>query len=182
MTRLASYLHSPELLLVLIGAGVFFYCSRHASYSDSDVTSLSHLMWLLPLVMVATVYATLWWPENRTWIWVGRATLALTVALLVCGWRVVSGFGAPGSGPKGQDAGFILMLSLGLGLAAVGNAIAITLILRERRPAWDVWFESHPILGVLLTAVGVVPVFFAQLLAAGMVGGVLSFFHTLLKR
>lgn len=182
MTRLASLLHSPELLLVLIGAGVFVYCSRHASYSDSDVSALSHLMWLLPLVMAAAVYATLGLPGNRTWFWVARATLALTVALLVCGWRVVSGFGAPGSGPKGQDAGLVLMLSLGLGLAAVGNAIATTLILRERRPAWDVWFEAHPLLGVLLTGAGAVPVFFVQLLGAGVLGGALSFFHTLLRR
>ena len=182
MQRISIYLFSPEILLGLLNLGVILFCARHRTYSDSDVQALSCLAFLLPALAVLAGFALIFVPTPKTWGWLARANLETWATLLFCGFQIVSGFGAPGSGPKGQDAGFILILSFGLCATALANAFSLSQIFRGSRTSWDTWLSSHPVAGFLAVGAGAVPVMFAQLLLFGVLVGVGSFVLTLVRR
>ena len=158
--------------MALLTAIVFGFCARHGSYSPRDVQLLERLMWLLPVVAVPLAYATLLVPGAKSWWWLGRVNVALVVALLACAVKVTQGFGAPGTGPKGQDVGILVVLCLGLAIGALANAIAGSLILAEHRPAFAAWMGAHRFLGTLLTALAAVPIGAAMGFALGILGGI----------
>lgn len=182
MNRILSVFAGPEVILALFTAAVFAFCARHSSYSSADVRVLERLMWLLPLLVVTVGFATLAVPGARTWWWLGRINFAVLAGLTACALRVVEGFGAPGSGPKGQDAGLILVLAIGVFFSAIGNAIAGTLILRAQNVAFDDWYRMRPYLGPVLTAVATVPLVLAQIVANGIVLGVAGAIYSGFKR
>jgi hypothetical protein len=182
MSRVVALLAGPESVLAALTAAVFLCCARHTSYSDADVRVLERLMWWLPLLVVPLAFATVFLPGGRTWLWLGRANFATIIALGVCAARVVSGFGAPGSGPKGQDVGFILMASFGLGFAALANALCGAMILRAQKPALAEWFREHTLLGPSLTVLAAVPVFLAELVAGGLLSMVAVAVLAMMKR
>jgi hypothetical protein len=175
MNRSLTFLFGPESMLAVFTALVFVFCARHSSYRDEDVRLLEKLIWLLPLIAVPIAFATIYVPGARTWSWLARANVALVVSLAICAVRVVSGFGAPGSGPKGQDAGLILIVSLGIGFSAIANAITGAMILRAQRPAIAEWFHEHAVTATLLTALSTVPIFVAEVIGVGAVAAVFGF-------
>jgi hypothetical protein len=179
MNRWLSILAGPEVVLALLTTAVFLLCARHNSAGTDDVRVLERLIWLLPLVAVPVAFATLYPTSARTWIGLGRVNLALLVCLMVCAFRIVSGFG---SGAKGQDAGFILVVSLGMIFSSLPNAISAALILREHKPAVDEWFRLRPVVGALLTGLAIVPALVVQTVATGLIAGVLGLAVACFKR
>ena len=51
--------------MALLTVVVFFFCSRHYSYSTRDVDSLERLMWFLPVMAVPLAYATMFVPGAK---------------------------------------------------------------------------------------------------------------------
>lgn len=182
MNRILSILAGPEAAMVLLTAVVFLFCSRHGSYSSRDVELLERLMWVLPVVAVPLAYATIFVPGAKSWWWLGRVNVALFAALIACALKVVAGFGAPGSGPKGQDVGLLVVVCLGLILAAIANAIAGSMILAEHKPAFAEWFRARRVVGSILTGLAAVPIALIMALGGGVLTGVFVFFSTLFKR
>ncbi len=180
MNRRLSLFVGPEAVATLLMVASFVICKQHASYSESDVRTLETVIWLLPVVTVPLTFATIAVPGAKTVGWLVRANVAVLVCLMVGAYFIVSGFGAPGSGPKGQDAGLILAVSLGAFFSAIASTICGVLILRVKRPQFDGWFRRHPVIGPLLTVVATVPVVFAQIIATGTVVGVIGAFVTML--
>lgn len=169
MNRSLQLLAGPEVALAAVTGLVFLLCARHQSYSSADVRILERMVWLLPVIAVPAAFTTLFVTGAKSWWWLGRFNLALLVCLLACGLRIVSGFGAPGSGPKGQDAGLIVMLSLGLVLAAVATAFAGAVVLRAQHAGFADWHRLHPALAPTLTLASAVPIG----IVLGLVGGAL---------
>lgn len=182
MNRPLHFLAGPEAVLALLTALVFLVCARHSSYSAADVRVLERMMWLLPVVAVPLAYATLLVPGAKSWWWIGRINLAVLVCLTVGALRVVEGFGAPGSGPKGQDAGFIIVISLGVILSALGNAVAGALVLRAENPSFAEWFRLRPVLAPALTVLAAVPLAAAQTVATGLVLGIAGAVYSAFSR
>ena len=182
MSRGLAILMAPELVVAVLIAVVFLVCARHHSYSDADVRVLERLLYLLPVVLVGAVFAGLYGTGLRTWGGLVRANLAVIVGLVVAGYRIVSGFGAPGSGPKGQDAGFIVLLSLGLVLSTVANAVLGTVILRAQKPAVAEWYRDHAVAGPLLSVVSMVPILLVQIVAVTLVASVAGMLAGWFKR
>lgn len=174
MNRALTFLAGPELVLAALTVGVFAFCARHNSYGSADVRVLERLLLLLPFVVVPAGFLTILAPEAKSWTWLTRANLAILVCIAVCGYRIVSGFGAPGSGPKGQDAGMILVVSFAICLATVANAICGAMVLRAQSPGVAEWFRLHPIGGHALTAAATVPIFAVLVLAAVLLVTVLA--------
>jgi hypothetical protein len=172
MNRLLQIVAGPEVVLGVLSVFVFIFCARHGSYSSADVRLLERLIWLLPLLVVPLAFATILLPGSKNWWWLGRVNLAVLVCLLVCAVRIVQGFGAPGSGPKGQDAGLIVVVSLGVVFGAIANAVAGAFILREQNSSFDEWFRMRPVIASVLTALASVPVMIAQTAATGLLLGV----------
>jgi len=148
----------------------------------ADVRSLERLLWFLPLLIVPLAFATLYLPGAKTWVGLARVNVAAAICLAVCAGRIVSGFGAPGSGPKGQDVGFILIVSLGLVFSALANSICGAMILRGQKPAIAEWFRVHSFVGPTLTALASVPVLVAEVVAGGVVVALVAMVITLFKR
>jgi hypothetical protein len=170
-----NWLAGPEAVAAALFAGIWLVCARHASYGARDVALLEKLVWLLPAVAVAGAFVPLAWTQPRPWWWLARANAACFALLVFGAYRIVGGFGAPGSGPKGQDAGLILALSLGVVLAAPANTISAAVLLAEHRPGFAEWFRLRPVLGSGLTLLAAVPVgvglaFGVGGLAAGLLG------------
>lgn len=157
MNRFLLSIGTPEVALGVFTALLFAFCARHNSFEDRDVRLLERLLWLLPLMVVAVAFATLLRPELRTWWGLGRINLAVTLALIFGAYRLVSGFGAPGSGPKGQDAGFIVVFALGMALCAPANAGAAAWILSDQNPSFADWFRQRKLIGSLLTFLAALP-------------------------
>lgn len=182
MNRSLSFLFGPEAAMALLTAGVYLFCARHGSYSSRDVQLLERLMWLLPVVAVPLAYATIFVPGAKSWWWLGRVNLALFVALIVCALKVVDGFGAPGSGPKGQDVGLLVVVCFGIVFGAIANAVAGSMILAEHKPAFAEWFQARRVLGSILTALAAVPIALVMAFGVGLLGGAFVFVTTLFKR
>jgi hypothetical protein len=182
MNRTTQLLFGPEMVLAAFTAMVFLFCSRHSSHGAEDVGALETLLLLLPFIAVPLAFATIYVPGARTWVWLGRANLALMATLTLCGYRIVTGFGSPGSGPHGQDVGMLLVFSLGIAFSSLANAITAAMILRAQKPAAAEWFRVHRIFGPVLTAVASVPIFAAQTAAASVVVAVLAAVMTVFQR
>lgn len=172
MNRTLQLIAGPELVLAAVTAVVYLVCSRYGSYNSADVAVLERLMWLLPLVVVAAAYSTLWLAGARTWEWLVRVNLAVPVFLTVCALRLVDGFGAPGSGPKGQDVGLLVVGCLGLGFSALGNVTTGAVIMRAKNAGFDEWYRARPGLAWTLTLLAAVPVAVVQSLVTGLVLGI----------
>jgi hypothetical protein len=174
VSRLTSILFGPEVLLLGFGALVFAFCARHNSYGSQDVRTLEKLLWLLPFLVVPIGFATILVPGAKNWVWLSRVNIAVVVCLAVCAFRIVSGFGAPGSGPKGQDVGMILALTLGAGCSGLANVVCGSMVLRAQRPEADEWFRLHPIGGTALAAASAVPIVVVQVIVTIVILGLLA--------
>jgi hypothetical protein len=157
MSRATSLLAGPELVLALITGAVFWFCARHNSGEGRDVQLCEKLLMLLPLLVVPAAFATVLLPGAKTWWWLGRAIVFTYVFMLVGAGRLIAGFG---TGAKGQDAAFIMVLVFGTVLVAIGTAVTGAMVLAENRPAFAAWFGARKILGSFLTALATVPIGF----------------------
>lgn len=183
MNRLLSFSTGPEVIMGLATLAVFAFSARYNSYSDADVRVLTRLLLVLPVLLVLLAFFGFYLPTiTRGWGGLVRINIAVQLALIVSSWRIVSGFAAPGSGPAGQDAGFILALALGLGASAIANAIYISALLRAQRPALASWYQEHGVSGVLLTAFTTIPVFIAELVITGGLAVIAGIAAPLFKR
>lgn len=158
MSRATSLFAGPELVLAVITAAVFWFCARHGSGEGRDVLLCEKLLMLLPLLIVPPAFATVLLPGAKSWWWLGRAIVFTYVFMLVGAGRLIAGFG---TGAKGQDAAFILVLTFGTVLIAIGTVVTGALVLAENRPAFAAWFGARKVLGSFLTAVATVPIGFA---------------------
>ena len=179
MSRATSLLTGPELVLALLTGAVFWFCARHDSGEGRDVQLCEKLLMLLPLLVVPAAFATVLLPGAKTWWWLGRAVVFTYVFLLVGAGRLIAGFG---TGAKGQDAAFIMVLIFGTVLIAIGTAVTGAMVLAENRPAFAAWFGARKILGSLLTAVATVPIGFALGIVATIAVTVVASLATAFKR
>jgi len=163
MSRATSLFAGPELVLAVITAAVFWFCARHNSGEGRDVMLCERLLMLLPLLIVPPAFATVLLPGAKTWWWLGRVIVFTYVFMLVGAGRLIAGFG---TGAKGQDAAFILVVVFGTVLIAIGTAVTGAMVLAEHRPAFAAWFGARKLLGVVLTAIAIVPIGFALGLVA----------------
>jgi hypothetical protein len=157
MKRPLSILLSPEAVLVLITAAVFWCCAHLPSGAGRDVEVLGRVVMFLPVLVVPVVFATVLAPGAKTWWRLGRAVIFTFVALAVCAWRIIEEFGA---GPKGQDGAFIMMLVFALVMVSLGTAITGAMILGDTRPAFAAWFRARRVIGTLLTLLAALPIGF----------------------
>ncbi|MBE2213091.1 MAG: hypothetical protein IAE82_04400 [Opitutaceae bacterium] len=179
MNRATSLLAGPELVLALLTGAVFWFCARHDSGEGRDVQLCEKLLMLLPLFVVPAAFATVLLPGAKTWWWLGRAVVFTYVFMLVCAGRLIAGFG---TGAKGQDAAFIMVLMFGTVLIAIGTAVTGALVLAENRPAFAAWFGARKILGSFLTAVATVPIGFGLGILATIAVTVVASLATAFKR
>jgi hypothetical protein len=91
-------------------------------------------------------------------------------AIFLCGARLIHGLG---SGSKGQDAAFIVLVVTGSLATALATAPTGAMILAATKPAFANWFQAHKILGSILTAAAVVPIAFAMGITVTVVGAIL---------
>ena len=178
MSRATSLLAGPELVLAAITGAVFWFCARHNSGEGRDVLLCERLLMLLPLLMVPAAFATVFFPDAKNWWWLGRAIVATYVLLFVCAARLIAGFG---TGAKGQDAAFIIVLIFGTALIALGTAVAGAMILAETRPAFATWFGARRFLGSFLTVVAALPIGLGLGLVATVLVTVVASFATAFK-
>jgi hypothetical protein len=179
MNRPLTYLLGPETVLTLLGLLVFWFCARHSSGERHDVDQLEKLVWLLPFIVVPCAFATVFVPGAKTWWWLGRAIVPTFVMLIVCGLKIVDGFG---SGAKGQDAALIIIATFGTVAVSLASAVAGAIILAANRPAFGEWFQARPVLGSVLTALAALPIGAVLGGAIMLVFSVFVFVSTLLKR
>lgn len=170
MSRALTFLLGPELVLVLFTIATYAFCARHNSGEGRDVEIMSRMVWRVPFIITPVVFATILVPGARGWPWLVRAILLTYIAIFVCGSRIIDGFG---SGSKGQDGAFILLIMLGSMTVALGVAITGAMILAEARPGFADWFRAHRVLGVVLTLLSAVPIAAALGFTVSLVGGVL---------
>lgn len=155
MNRQLTYLAGPETALLLASLAVFWFCSRHNSGEGRDATLLSRTVWMIPFILAPIAFSTFLVPGARTWAWLARAVVVSYIAILICAFRVVEGFG---SGSKGQDVAIILTLMLASVAVAIPTTIVSALLLADARPALGAWFHNHRILGSLLIAASAIPI------------------------
>lgn len=179
MSRASTLLAGPELVLALITGAVFWFCARHNSGAGRDVLLCEKILMLLPLLVVPAAFATVFVPGARTWWWLARAVVFTYLILFVCAGRLIAGFG---SGAKGQDAAFIMVLIFGTAAIAVGSAIAGAMILAETRPAFAAWFGARKVLGSFLTMVATLPIGFGLGLVATVGVTLFAFISSAFKR
>lgn len=182
MPRGFSIVFSPELVVGLLTLAVFGFCAQHGSYSTRDVARLERLAWVLPLIAVSAVFATVLIPAHWNWLWLVRANLALFAGLSASAFRIVGGFGAPGSGPKGQDAGFILILALGVILASFASSISAAWIQAAHQPAFAAWFREHRFLGTILVVLAAIPMGVGLVMVVGVTLGAATAFWSAFRR
>lgn len=179
MNRPLTYLVGPESVLTLLGLLVFWFCARHNSGERHDVDQLERLVWLLPFIVVPCAFATVFVPGAKTWWWLGRAIVPTFVLLIVCGIKIVDGFG---SGAKGQDAALIIIITFGTLAVAFATAVTGAMILAANRPAFGEWFQARPVLGSTLTALAALPIGVVLGIVVTLAFSVSVFVSTLLKR
>lgn len=170
MNRHLTLLIGPETVLTLAGLVVFWFCARHNSGEGRDVALMEKLIWAIPFLLTPLAFATLLVPGARNWWWLGRANLFTFVAIFVCGTRLIHGLG---SGPKGQDVAFILLIVLGSVATALATAPSAAVILAATRPAFGIWFHEHRVLGSFLTLLAAVPIGFVLGVSVAFFGAIL---------
>ncbi len=153
--QLTSIIAGPEAALLLFGAVLFWFCSRHNSGTGRDVELMERLIWLLPFLITPIAFATIGVPGAKTWWWLGRAVVFTFIAMLICAGRLIEGLG---SGSKGQDAAFILTIALGAVAVALATAVTGALILADAKPAFGQWWQAHRTFGSFLVLLSAVPI------------------------
>jgi hypothetical protein len=157
MNRPLTYLFGPEAALALFSVLLFWFCSRHNSGEGRDVAIMEKLIWALPFIITPVAFATILAPDSKNWWWLGRAIGFTYIAIFVCGYRLIHGLG---SGAKGQDAAFILLIVLASVAIALATAVTGAMILAATKPGFANWFQAHKFLGSLLTLLSAVPIGF----------------------
>lgn len=170
MNRQLSYLLGPELVLVLFTIATYWFCSRHNSGEGRDVEIMSGLVWAVPFIIAPVVFATVLVPGSKNVWWLGRAIFWTFVAVFICGFRIIDGFG---TGSKGQDGAMILLVVMGSVAVGLGVAITGAMILSASRPGFAQWFQSHKLLAPFLTLLSAVPIGIAIGFVVTLVGGIL---------
>jgi hypothetical protein len=155
MNRQLTYFIGPETTLAILSAAVFWICARHNSGECRDIAIMEKLVMSLPFLVVPIVFATLFVPGAKTWWWLGRTIPLTFLMLMICSGRIISGFG---SGAKGQDAAFIMVIIFGTIAVSLAASVAAAMILSETRPAFADWFRGRKILGSFLTLLSAVPI------------------------
>jgi hypothetical protein len=140
MNRPLSYLLGPEIALALFSVLLFWFCSRHNSGEGHDVAIMEKLIWMLPFIITPIAFATILAPDAKNWWWLGRSILFTYMAIFVCGYRLIHGLG---SGAKGQDAAFILLIVLASVAIALATAVTGAMILAATKPGFANWFQAH---------------------------------------
>lgn len=177
MNQNMTYIIGPESVLAVFCAATFWFCSRHNSGTGRDVELMEKLVMLLPFVVVPVVFATIFVPGAKSWWWLGRAIVLTFAVLMICGGRLISGFGM---GAKGQDAAFILIIAFGIVGVALATSISGAMILAEHRPGFADWFRARKIMGSILTLLMTLPIGVVLgvtvCLGIGVLGGLYSAF------
>lgn len=180
MNRPLTYLLGPEAALALFSVLLFWFCARHNSGEGRDVAIMEKLIWALPFLITPIAFATILAPDAKNWWWLGRAIGFTYIAIFVCGYRLIHGLG---SGAKGQDAAFILLIVLASVAIALATAVTGEMILAATKPGFANWFQTHKFLGSFLTLLSAVPIGFAVGIVATVVFTVLlSFYCEVFKR
>ena len=154
MNRWATYLIGPETVLTVITIVIFSICSRHNSGEGKDVELMEKLVMGIAFWLVPLVFLTIFVPGARNWWWLGRASVLTLIMLLVMAGRLIAGFG---TGAKGQDAGFLMVMCFGTVMIAICGAITGAMVLAETKPAFANWFGNHRLLGSLAVAASTIP-------------------------
>jgi hypothetical protein len=165
-----TYLIGPETALAVFTALLFLFCARHNSGAGRDVVIVEKLVWALPFILAPIAFATILAPGAKNWWWLGRAIGFTYIAIFVCGYRLIIGFG---SGSKGQDAALILLVVTGSVAVAFATAVSGAMILTATKPAFANWFHAHKIVGSFLTLLSAVPIGFALGITMTFVGSIL---------
>lgn len=178
MNRSLTLWIGPETVLATLGAAVFWFCARHASGEGRDVALMEKLLMLLPWVVVPLAFATVCVPGGKSGWWLTRAIGFTYLMLIVCGCRIIAGFG---SGARGQDAAFIIVLVFGTAAIALATSITGAMILAETKPAFAAWFGAHKFLGSLAALAAAIPIGFALGTAATVGTGAIAAFYSAFK-
>jgi hypothetical protein len=157
MNRYLTYFIGPESVLTILSLAVFWFCARHNAGEGRDVAIMEKLVVLLPFIVVPIVFATVLVPGAKTWWWLGRAVLFTFAMLMICSYRVIEGFG---TGAKGQDAAFIVVIMFGSVAIALATSVAGAMILAELKPAFADWFRARKVLGSLAVLASSLPIGF----------------------
>lgn len=178
MNRFLTFALGPEIIVVGTAIFVYWFCGRHHSGAGRDLIVLERLVTLLPLFVVPAIFSTIFVPGARNWLWLGRALGFTFLGLVLCSAKIIGAFG---TGAKGQDAAFILVIVFAIILSSIGSAISGAMILSAVKPAVGVWFRQHPVAGGVLTVLSAVPIGFVLgltvTLLIGLVAGVWSAFR-----
>jgi hypothetical protein len=178
MNRNLTYLFGPELVLALFSAAIFWFCARHNSGEGRDIAVLEKLVMTFPLYVVPLVFLTICVPGARNWVWLTRSIVFTYTMLAICGGRIVSGFG---TGAKGQDVAFIMVIGLGTILIALGTSITGAMILANVKPTFGAWFGARKFLGSTLTLLAAVPIGFALGIFVTVLIGILASAYAAIK-
>jgi hypothetical protein len=174
MNRPITYLLGPEAVLAVATALLFWFCARHNSGEGRDVAIMEKLIWAIPFLLTPIAFATILAPDAKNWWWLGRAIGFSYIAIFVCGYRLICGFG---SGSKGQDVAMILLVVLASVAIAITSSVTGAMILAATKPGFANWFQAHKFLGSLLTALAMIPIGFILAIIVTFVGTILLAFY-----
>lgn len=155
MNKWLTYLIGPESVLVVIAIFMFSVAARHNSGEGEDIRLVEKLVMTLAFWVVPMAFATIAVPGARNWLWLARAVVFTSIILLVIATRLIAAFG---TGAKGQDAAFIMVLIFGVSVMSICSAMTGALILAETRPAFAGWFRERWIIGITATALAALPI------------------------
>jgi hypothetical protein len=178
MNRHLTYLIGPETVLLAVTAFIFQVCAQYGSGAGRDVDILERLVVTLPLWVVPLVFATIVVPGGRSWSWLARAIILTLIGLLVCAGRIIEGFG---SGAKGQDAAFILVIAFGAVVVALASSITGAMILGHVKPSFADWFRQQKVTASVLTLASAVPISFVLAFVVTLSFSIVALTYSALK-
>lgn len=178
VSRSLSYFIGPESVLIALSLAVFWFCARHNSGEGRDILLLEKLVMTLPLFVVPIAAATVFVPGAKNFLWLGRFVVLTYLMLAICAGRIITGFG---TGAKGQDAAFILVIVFGTVMIALATSVTGAMILAETRPAFAAWFRGHKIVASILTLLSAVPIGLVLGVTATVLIGILAAAYSSLK-
>ena len=178
MNRYLSYFIGPETVLLGLSVAVFWFCARHNSGEGTDILLLEKLVMALPFFVVPLAAATVFVPGAKSFLWLGRFVVLTYLTLAICAGRIITGFG---TGAKGQDAAFMLVIGFGTVAIALATSVTGAMILAETKPTFGAWFRGHKILASLLTLLSAVPIGLVLGVTATVLIGILATAYSSLK-